>query len=152
MLVPILAFGAPPSPGTAQSPEGQVLEVVERLFAGMRSADTTVMRSTFHPDMRLATTATQEGAPVATLVSIERWLAGVAGSEQVLDERIHEPEIHVADNLATVWTYYTFHAGDRFSHCGFNAFQLVLTDEGWKIIHVVDTRQTNGCMIPDQSP
>lgn len=152
VLVPILAFGPLPSSVAAQSPKAQVLEVVERLFTGMRGADTTVMRSTFHPDMRLVTTATREGGPVATVVPIDRWLAGVAESEQLLDERIYEPEIQVADNLATVWTYYTFHAGGRFSHCGYNAFQLVLTEGGWKIVHVADTRQTDGCMIPSPSP
>ncbi|MEJ2504439.1 MAG: nuclear transport factor 2 family protein [Gemmatimonadota bacterium] len=146
LLVLILSV---PAGAAAQAPEQQVLDVVERLFDGMRAADTTVMRSTFHPDVRLFTTGMREGEPVATEVPVTRWLDGVASSQSVLDERLHEPEVRVADNLASVWTFYTLHVDDELSHCGFDAFQLVLTGSGWKITQVADTRQQEGCWVPE---
>lgn len=147
-LTPALALALLVDPATAQTPETDVLQVVQRLFDGMRAADTTAMRSTFHPDIRLITTGTRDGEPVAVLVPVERWLEGVAGSDQALDERIHDPEVRVTDNLATVWTFYTLHVGGQLSHCGYDAFQLVRTPEGWKITQAADTRRREDCAVP----
>lgn len=152
LIQPVLALAALAiaGPASAQSgaaeatltqAEAEVLGVVQRLFDGMRAADTTAMRSTFHPDIRLITTGERDGRPVAAVVPVDGWLEGVAGSGQTLDEQIIDPEVRVADGLATVWTFYTLHVGDRFSHCGYDAFQLVRTAEGWKITQVADTRQ-----------
>ncbi len=150
--IPLLALSLMPAlmadPAVAQTPEAEVREVVERLFDGMRSGDTTAMRATFHPDVRLVTTGTRDGEPVASVVEVEAWLDAVAGADAVLDERLYDVEVRVADGLATVWTYYTLHVGSRFSHCGYDAFQLVRTPEGWRIIQVADTRQVEGCRDP----
>lgn len=148
-LIPALAAGLLAGTACAQSAEEEVMAVVEQLFDGMRSADTTMMRSTFHPEVRLVTTGEREGQPVATLVPVERWLEGVAGAEVVLDERLYDVTVQVAGGLASVWAYYTLHAGDRFSHCGYDAFQLVRTTDGWKITQVADTRQREGCDVPE---
>ncbi len=148
LLIPALIAAALASPAAAQSPEDDVLAVVQRLFDGMRAADTTMMRATFHPEIRLVTTGERDGQPVAAAVPVEQWLEGVAGAEAVLDEQIHDPEVRVSGGLATVWTYYTLHVGDRFSHCGYDAFQLVRTADGWKITQVADTRQREGCRVP----
>lgn len=148
-LVPALTAGLLAGPAAAQSAEDEVLAVVDRLFDGMRSADTTMMRSTFHPEVRLVTTGEQDGRPVASLVPVERWLEAVAGADVVLDERLYDAKVQVAGSLASVWAFYTLHAGDRFSHCGYDAFQLVRTTDGWKITQVADTRQREGCDTPE---
>ena len=148
-LIPAVAAALLAGPAVAQTPEADVLDVVHRLFDGMRAADTTMMRSTFHPEIRLVTTGNRNGEPLAAIVPVERWLEGVAGADEVLDERIYDPEVRVADNLATVWTYYTFHLGDRLSHCGYDAFQLARTADGWKITQVTDTRRQDDCEVPE---
>ena len=148
-LAPVLALALLVDPATAQTPEADVLQVVQRLFDGMRAADTTAMRSTFHPDVRLVTTGTRDGQPVAAIVPVDRWLEGVASADRVLDERLHDPEVRVSGGLATVWVFYTLHIGEELSHCGFDAFQLVLTGDGWKISQVADTRQREDCPAPD---
>jgi hypothetical protein len=140
-----------PSHAAAQAPEQQVLEVVERLFDGMRGADTTVMRSTLHPDARLIATGTRDGGPVVREVPLSQWLGFVASSESVLDERLHEPEVRVADGLASVWTFYTFEVDGELSHCGFDAFQLAMTPDGWQITQIADTRQEESCWVPEES-
>lgn len=152
-MAPLFAtalLAAPPAaPAAAQSPEAEVLAVVERVFDGMRAADTAMIRATFHPDVRLITTGTRDGQPFAGTVPIQAWLDGVAGADQVLDERIYDAEVRIADNLATVWTYYTLHIGDAFSHCGYDAFQLARTADGWKITQIMDTRRRDGCRMPE---
>ena len=56
-----------------------------------------------------------------------------------------DPEVRIDGGLATVWAEYTFRVNDTISHCGVDAFQLVRTGDGWKILFVSDTRRTTGC-------
>jgi hypothetical protein len=53
--------------------------------------------------------------------------------------------VHVDGPLAVVWTDYAFFAGQKFSHCGVDAFQLARTPAGWRIVALADTRKTEGC-------
>ena len=69
--------------------------------------------------------------------------------DQVWDERIWDVTIHVRDNLASAWMNYAFFQGDEFSHCGVNSFQFFRSPEGWKVIYLVDTRQRQGCELPE---
>ena len=122
-----------------------VLAVVESLFDGMREGDADAMAALFHEDVRLVTTGTQEGAPVVRVVEIDGWLEGVAASTRILDEQLHDIEVRISQGLATVWTGYDLYVDGVHSHCGVDAFQLVRTGEGWKIIQIADTRSREGC-------
>jgi hypothetical protein len=63
----------------------------------------------------------------------------------LLDEVLHDVEVRVDGPLATVWTYYDFFAGGEFSHCGYDAMQLLKVRGDWKIVALADTRRTEGC-------
>jgi hypothetical protein len=47
--------------------------------------------------------------------------------------------------MATAWTPYKFYLDKTFSHCGVNAFQLFKSENGWKIISILDTRRKEPC-------
>jgi len=48
-----------------------------------------------------------------------------------------------------VWASYAFYLGKKFNHCGVDAFHLVKSEDGeWKIFHLADTGQKEGCNIP----
>lgn len=124
-----------------------VMAVVKQLFDGMRSRDTALMRSTFAPGTVLGGVP-RAGQPVR-FTPIDGFIAGIASAPAgtLLNETLYDPEIRIDGGLATVWTFYTFHVGERLSHCGVDAFQLVRTSEGWKITALADTRQTTGCEV-----
>lgn len=139
-----IALGlAVPAPIAAQSDhDTAVREVVDRLFSGMRSGDSTEVRSTFHPEARILTTALRDGAPLLQVGSVDEFVRAVGTPhEEVWDERIGEVEVRVDDPLATAWMSYRFHLGGTLSHCGVNAFQFTRTAQGWKIIQITDTRR-----------
>ena len=125
--------------------EREVMAVVERLFDAMRAGDTAAMRATFAPGARLAGTQTRDGVTTVGAIEIERWLGSVARATELLDERLVNPEVRVDDDLATVWVGYSFYVGTKFSHCGYDAFQLARVTDGWKIVHVMDTRRSENC-------
>lgn len=125
-----------------------VVQVVVDLFNAMRARDEAGLRSVFVEGARLTGPETDDGGNVSVReVPIDRFIANVmaASPETVLDERIYDPEVRVDGDLATVWVAYDFYAGDRFSHCGYDAFQLARTAAGWKIFQIADTRRREGC-------
>ena len=147
--VVLAALATPPAVRAqdAASDEREVLAVVNKLFDGMRTKDTAMMRSLFDTSARLVTTATRDGKPVVREAKIVNFLASIGRSAptDTLIERIYDPEVRISDNLATVWMEYTFHVNSRFSHCGYDAVQLARGPEGWKIVALADTQRREGC-------
>lgn len=146
-LAPLLA----PTPTHAQpspqpSPEAEVRAVVDRMFDGMRQGDSAMVRSVFHPQARLMTTAVRDGATVMREDSIDRFVRMVGTPhDEVWDERISNVKVEVDGPLAMAWMDYAFYAGERFSHCGVNAFLFFRAAEGWKVVQIMDTRRREGC-------
>jgi hypothetical protein len=79
--------------------------------------------------------------------TIEDWVRGVAAAPDTLAliERTWNHEVRVDDALAHVWTPYTFHLNERFSHCGYDSFQLARTETGWVVIAVADSQRRDRC-------
>jgi hypothetical protein len=56
-----------------------------------------------------------------------------------LIEKMPEPKVEIFGDMALVYGRYTFHVGDKLSHCGVNSFHLVRTADGWKIANGAST-------------
>jgi len=125
--------------------EAAVREVVDRLFDGMRERDEAKMSSAFHADARLYGIGREGGVNVTPA---SEFVAGIRSAPEglLLDEVLGEVEIRIDGPLASVWTYYDFFAGDNFSHCGYNAFQMLKVGAEWKIVSITDSRRREGCL------
>lgn len=152
-LLAALLLGAAAPPVYAQSEadaEQAVLAVIERLFDGMRAGDSTVVRAVFDEEAQMQSIDVRDDAPALRRGSVDRFVEAVGRPhDEVWDERIWDPVVHVDGPLATAWTPYAFYLGDAFSHCGVNAFHLIRRGDAWKIFHLVDTRREEGCAIPE---
>lgn len=129
----------------AQTPEDQVMSVINRVFDAMRAGDSAMLHTAFDSTARLMTATPNE----LRTGSLDGFLRAVGTPhDAVWDEPIWDWEVQIDGPLAQVWTKYAFYAGDRFSHCGVDAFQLYRRPEGWKIIQLIDTRQQEECEMP----
>ena len=128
--------------------EQAAINVVKTLFDGMRAGDSTILRSVLHPEAHLQSSFTNKaGIPVLKGGSVDGWVKSVGTPhEAIYDEKIWSYKVRVDDNLASVWTEYTFYLGKKLSHCGVNAFHIVNTADGWKISHITDTRRRKDCI------
>ena len=124
-----------------------VLAVVNKLFDAMRAKDTAAARSVFAPNAILLTAASgPDGAPRLQEGQIDAFVSSLARpGVPLLDERLYDTVVHVDGNLASVWTGYDFFLGDKLSHCGVDSFVLARHADGWKILHLSDTRRREGC-------
>ncbi len=144
--------GSPLVPGTrAQHSEEDVRLVIDQLFDGMRAGDSTMVRSVFAGEAQTISTGFRnDGTPAMQVGDIDRFVQAVGTPHDVVwDEKIWDVEIRVDDNLATAWMKYAFFLGEQFSHCGVDAFVLVRRPEGWKVVHLSDTRRRGeACEMP----
>lgn len=139
---------ATPHTGAAQGDEEAILMTIDRLFEGMRAADTIMVKSVFHPEGRLVTIEARENEQETRVTSLKEFLGGVARSGGDWAERYWSPLLHLDGDLATVWAEYDFHLRGEFSHCGIDAFHLIRTESGWKILSIAYTKRTEGCEDP----
>ncbi len=154
-LTALLAPGAlaaslllPPAARGQASAQDEVLTVVRRLFDGMRAGDSAMVRSTFDAMAELLSVSAPDSAGVhrVSVAPVDRFLAAIGTPHpDVWDERIWDTEVRVDGGLASVWTKYAFYRGEQFNHCGVDVFELARRPDGWKIVHLADTRRTAGC-------
>ena len=148
IATPALAHAQAAAPAAAPAIDERpaVLAVVKALFDGMRAGDSAAVRRVFHPQVQLTTALVRNGAPVLQVDSLAMFLRAVGTPHDVVwDERTYDEIVHVDGTLAQAWTPYDFFAGEKFSHCGVDAFTLAKTAEGWRIIALGDTRRRTGC-------
>jgi ketosteroid isomerase-like protein len=135
------------APASAQSDERAVAVVVTHFFDGMRTRDTTLMRSTVTPSAVLISVSGPTGLGEPT--TIDAFIDRIGkGSGPGNDEQIKDPKVQIDGPLASLWAYYTLkRAGEtKVNHCGVDAFLLRKGPDGWRIFHVADTRRTEGCV------
>ena len=83
----------------------------------------------------------------------EDFAAGIGDPEQGYVERMWDPRVQVLQNVATVWAPYDFYLKGEFSHCGVDAFQLVLVDGAWKVQSLLyNTLQPPECEVHPEGP
>ncbi len=130
-----------------QSEEAAVKAAIEQLFDGMRASDSSMIRAVFLPEARMHTTfINKEGKPQLVEGTLEKFLQQIGTPhDKVYDEKIWGYDIRVDGPMASAWTEYTFYLGEEKLHCGVNTFQMVKTEEGWKILQITDTRRREGC-------
>ncbi|WP_420126371.1 lysozyme inhibitor LprI family protein [Longimicrobium sp.] len=120
---------------------GAVIQATEALFAAMRTRDTAALRTLMHPRAQIV--AVRDGR--VSVRSAAEWIGGLSLTAGELIERMWDPRVQVDGDLATLWAPYDFHVGERFSHCGMDAFQFVRVEGAWKMITVTFTGRTTGC-------
>jgi ketosteroid isomerase-like protein len=123
--------------------EKEALAVVDRLWAAMRAKSFDGIKALFTPDSHfVAIDKPRDGKGV----SKTRVFQGNAFAKMISEakapefvEKMPQPDVKISGDLAIVSGRYTFHVGDKFSHCGTNTFNLVRTETGWKIANGAST-------------
>lgn len=128
-----------------------ILVPINDLFKGMNTGDSALVHSAFVTAPTLITVArNKDGIPEMRSTSLQKFLDAVGTPHDVKwSEPIWDVRIQMDGNLAQVWARYAFYLGKEFSHCGVDAFQLFKGPDGkWRIFHLADTRQKDGCNVP----
>lgn len=124
-----------------------VKQTINAFFNGMRRGDSVAVRRTLAPAAVFHAFGGKPGQlPALEIESINGFLKAVGTPHsEIWDERVQFERVLIDANLASVWAPYEFYLGSKFSHCGYDSFQLVKLADGWKIAHVIDTRRKEKC-------
>jgi hypothetical protein len=145
----LLITTANPTFGQKSKPSEEVAvkAAIDQLFEGMRTMDSLKIRAVIYSKATLKTAFVDEnGNPKLHSESIEDFIKSVGSSHKgIYDEKIWSYDIKIDGGLATAWTEYSFYLDKELLHCGVNAFELLKSDKGWKIIDITDTRRTDNC-------
>lgn len=144
MKIGILLLSVLPVFGFSQTAEESLIKAsINSLFDGMKTSDSSKISNAFSKNAVLQT-ITKNGE--VKNENINDFAISISKAEkQSLDERITFSNILIDGNLASVWTPYEFYYQGKFSHCGVNSFQLVKSDNEWKIQYIIDTRRKDNC-------
>lgn len=121
----------------------EAIAVTGKLFEAMRAKNAEAIRNLFMPEGQLVAIdkpRTGEGVSktrVFTADAFSKMIAEAKAPEFI--EKMARPEVRLFGDMALVFGRYTFHVGDKFSHCGTNSFHLVRTADGWKIANAAST-------------
>lgn len=123
-----------------------VIAAVQGLFDAMRTRDTIALRAGFTPGAQLISIRAIPGAPARQQVTpLSAFVTSIGRPGEELVERMWDPRVEVAGDIASLWAPYDFRRGGTFSHCGHDAVHLVRTPDGWKIAAITYTVVTTGC-------
>ncbi len=130
---------------SAQNDEEQILDAIQTFFDGMAEADSVKLASVLMPG-GVFVSVREDGKEWTTrFETIDDFLKSVSGWSDYLYERMWNPKVLIHGRIAVVWTPYDFYIDKEFSHCGKDAFNMVKTDERWKIASAVYTVERTGC-------
>ncbi len=147
--IPARAQSAPSAP-SAQSDERAIVAAVTNFLDGIRTRDTSLMRSTVVSGATFLPVGgpTGLGAPSAIDGIIERTGKGTGPGN---DERLEMPKVQIDEPLASLWAHFTLtRPGEtKIDVCGVNIFLLRKGADGWKIFQIAATSRSEGCRAID---
>jgi hypothetical protein len=131
----------------AQPDTVKIRTVIDQLFTGMRTGDSSLVSQSFMVDATLQSISTTPDGKVNLRKDAIAGFVKAVGTphKEVWNEHIYNLKIQIDGPLATVWAPYKFHLDEKFSHCGVNVLILIKTENGWKIASITDTRRKDAC-------
>lgn len=141
------------APVSAQTPEEEVLTVVQQLLDGLKARDSSAILATVDTAAQTAQYVEKDGREY-----VRRWqwtdFAGRIGNifaGKDIEEIIWDPDVRIDVDLASVWAQYVVLVDGEIHHCGVDAFHLSRFSDGWKIIHLSHNIRREGCSVPERA-
>jgi hypothetical protein len=119
--------------GKGDADRDAVLKTVQAFFDTMTAKDVEGARKILQPQGRFHAMRMRDGKPDVRAFSNEEYFATLQAGEQKMRERMWNPEVRIHGLIATVVAPYDFWIDGKLSHCGTDAFDLIKTEEGWKL-------------------
>ncbi len=123
--------------------EKEIKQSISVFFEGLQTADTLKIQTVCHKEMKLQSIMEKNAIGTLSFESNEEFYKSIASIPKNLkiEERLLSYKIQVDGSMAQVWTPYEFYMNDKLSHIGTNSFTLLLENNIWKIVHIIDTRR-----------
>ncbi|HEX6643274.1 MAG TPA: nuclear transport factor 2 family protein [Gemmatimonadales bacterium] len=132
-------------PAARPAAHDSIVAVVEQFFDAMEAGDTAAIARLVFPNARFTLVERRQDSSRIGSSAVEEFIARLPTVQAPLRERMWSPQVLEHNGLAVLWAPYDFTIGDRFSHCGVDAFTLLRARDGWRIAGVAYTVEPTGC-------
>jgi ketosteroid isomerase-like protein len=143
-LMTVLLFLTAAPCAAQESPKAQVQQVVDRFQASLKAKDTQALGELFLPESKAWITTLGEPSfseVKAKHPEVPRYKAGslqeftdfVGKAKGSVEERFHDVRIETDGSVASVYFDFEFLMDGKVGNHGAETWQLVRTDQGWKI-------------------
>ncbi len=142
-VAPIVKGTALPPPGTE---EAQVMAPVGALLRALETNDRAAVLAATVPEGTITATRTApDGRPQRRTLRWADYAAQLTPETGPVIEKLATPAIEIDGDMAMVWAPYTVTVAGKPAQCGYNLFDMVRGEAGWKIMNVVYSARTTGC-------
>lgn len=111
-----------------------IVTAARDVLDAINESDPELLREVMTPNALIVSVAPDRDPARST---VDAMAAMLADPPQDLVERMWDPRVESDGTVASVWAPYDFYRDGELSHCGVDAFQLVRTDDEWKVQSVV---------------
>lgn len=143
-LLVLLALVASVPCAAADSPKAEIEQVVTRFQGALKNHDRVALASLFLTDSKAwwnvlgdeSYSKVKAKHPEATRYKASTWqeFADYVGSTKAsIEERFHNVRIETDGSVASVYFDFEFVADGKVGNRGAETWQLIRTDDGWKI-------------------
>lgn len=123
------------TPLQAATPEEQaVLAPLQALFDAMAKHDKSAVRDQLLPGGMV----TLKRGDQIVQMHFDSFVDRVGAGTDRIEERIHDPIVHIDDDIAIIWVPYEFLLEGKVHHCGTDIAHLVRRDGHWLIAGIAD--------------
>ena len=146
MILALAAFGsAAQALAQPRDDSRAVTATVQSFFDALAARDQKKILDLVVPKGSISGHGQRGGKARSFTESWPAWVTDLGQGKERLDERMVSPEVRIRGNMASVWTAYTFHIDGKFSHCGYDNFDLARIDGKWRIVNLSFTMEETGC-------
>ncbi|WP_291777628.1 nuclear transport factor 2 family protein [Luteibacter sp.] len=123
----------------AATAEADALKTVNDFLQDITRRDKAAMLASAVPHMEIlsARKSAEGGLRRLTIEQLVDLIAAQPPGKMV--QTLHNPIVHVDNDLAVVWSPYTWTLDGHFSHCASESFNLLKLNGKWVMVSVVDT-------------
>jgi hypothetical protein len=137
----LLVVAAAPVQASPSTDRAEVLAAVQELFDALGARDAQRLMTRVVPEG----TITAHGPSGIRPQRWQDWANGLANGTERLEERMHNPQVRIDGNMASVWAEYSFYVNGRFSHCGVDLFDMAKVAGRWRALNLSFTMRPQGC-------
>ncbi|MFC2166022.1 nuclear transport factor 2 family protein [Acidobacteriota bacterium] len=125
--------------GAQTSEETAIKNAVQTFFDSIAEKSAKTASSVLNKDGFIFEAKDSDNNVSVAITSFQDFIKKLPSFSGELLEQMQNPKIMIHGNIAVVWTPFTFHKNGEYSHSGLDTFQLIKTNEGWKIFSILYT-------------
>jgi len=134
IVVGLIALFAAPA-GSAETDETEALALADLALQRITAEDFVGLTDLMIDSAVVYATSIRDGEYRVQPRSYAEQRQSVANADLV--ERGFAPTVLVSGTVAMVWYPYDFYSDGEWSHCGVDIFNMVRTNDGWRIANMV---------------